>query len=404
MIDYFLGRQPIFDAGLNVKAYELLYRSADIDYSTVVDGDRATSDVLLNSFLEVGLSRVVGDHQAFINLTRSFLLKHDGLPPPSDQLVLEVLEDIDVDEALVAAVTTLHEQGYIIALDDFIFHEELRPLIEQADIIKIDVQALSRDEVSEHVRMLRQYPLQLLAEKIETVDEFEWCKSIGFDLFQGFFLCRPRVLRGRRMPANRANTLRVLARLQDADVDVNELEAIISEDVTMGYRLLRYINSSAFGLRKKIESIRHAIVYLGLKEVKQWANMAALSTIDDKPEELVKSCLVRAKMCELLAEHLGRIKKGTAFIVGMFSLLDAMMDTPLDELLESLPLADEIVAALLHHEGPYAEILDNTIAYDQGEWTAIHCADLSNAQLTDLYCEAVTWVDGVFGLLQKESA
>jgi EAL and modified HD-GYP domain-containing signal transduction protein len=404
MVEYFLGRQPIFDADLNVKAYELLYRSADVDCSGVIDGDRATSDVLLNSFLEVGLSRVVGGHQAFINLTRSFLLKHDHLPPPSDQLVLEVLEDIDIDEALVAAVTTLHDQGYIIALDDFIFHEALRPLIEQADIIKIDVQALSRDEVSEHVRLLRQYPLQLLAEKVETVDEFEWCKSIGFDLFQGYFLCRPRVLRGRRMPANRVNTLRVLAKLQDADVDVNELESIISEDVTLGYRLLRYINSSAFAMRRKIESIRHAIVYLGLKEVKQWANMAALSTIDDKPEELVKTCLVRAKMCELLAEHLGRVRKGTAFVVGMFSLLDALMDTPLDELLESLPLADEIVAALLHDEGPYAEILHNTIAYDQGDWAAIRCPDLSNSQITDLFCEAVAWADGVFGLMLDKPA
>lgn len=401
MGEYFLGRQPIFDADLNVKAYELLYRNADVEQSDVIDGDQATSDVLLNSFLEVGLTRVVGGHQAFINLTRSFLIKHEHLPPPSDQLVLEILEDVEVDQDLVDAVATLHERGYIIALDDFIYHEDLRPLIELADIIKIDLQALNRDQVTEHVNLLRQYPLRLLAEKIETVDEFEWCKSVGFDLFQGYFLCRPRVLRGRRMPANRVNTMRVLAQLQDADVDVNALEKIISEDVTMSYRLLRYINSSAFALRQKIESIRHAIVYLGLKEVKQWANMAALSTIEDKSEELVKNCLVRAKMCELLAEHLGRVSKGTAFIVGMFSLLDALMDTPLDELLASLPLADEISDALLHNTGPYAEILHNTIAYDQGDWAAIDCPELSNSQLTDLYLQAVAWADNVFGLMLK---
>jgi len=401
MGEYFLGRQPIFDADLNVKAYELLYRSADVGQSDIIDGDQATSDVLLNSFLEVGLTRVVGGHQAFINLTRSFLLKHERLPPPSGQLVLEILENIDVDQDIVDAVTTLRERGYIIALDDFIYHEDLHPLVELADIIKIDLQALSRDQVTEHVKLLRQYPLRLLAEKIETVDEFDWCKSAGFDLFQGYFLCRPRVLRGRRMPANRINTMRVLAKLQDADVDINALESIISEDVTMSYRLLRYINSSAFALRQKIESIRHAIVYLGLKEVKQWANMAALSTIEDKSEELVKNCLVRAKMCELLADKLGRVSKGTAFIVGMFSLLDAMMDTPLDELLTSLPLADEISDALLHHKGPYAEILQNTIAYDQGEWQSIHCPELSNSQLTDLYLQAVSWADNVFGLMLK---
>lgn len=399
MGEYFLGRQPIFDAELNVQAYELLYRQADVEQSDFIDGDRATSDVLLNSFLEVGLTRVVGGHQAFINLTRSFLLKHEHLPPPSSQLVLEILEDIEVDQPLIDAVAELHERGYIIALDDFIYHEDLRPLIELADIIKIDLQALTREQVSEHVSLLRKYPLRLLAEKIETVDEFEWCKEAGFDLFQGYFLCRPRVLRGRRMPANRANTMRVLAKLQDADVDVNSLEAIISEDVTMSYRLLRYINSAAFALSQKIESIRHAIVYLGLREVKQWANMAALSTIEDKSEELVKNALVRAKMCELLAEKQGRVSKGTAFIVGMFSLLDAMMDAPLDELLASLPLADEISDALLHHTGPYAEILQNTIAYDQSDWSAIDCPELSNSQLTDLYLQAVSWADNVFGLM-----
>jgi len=401
MSEYFIGRQPIFDAGLNVTAYELLYRGGDVLESVVDDADRATSDVLTNSFLEMGLSRVVGEHQAFINLTRSFLVNHDTLPPPSNQLVLEVLEDIEVDQELVESIGLLRQRGYIIALDDFIFHERLRPLVELADIIKIDLRALSRDDVVKHLQVLRQYPLKLLAEKVETPEEFDWCKSQGFDMYQGFFLCRPRVLRGQRLPASRVNTLRMLAKLQDPTVDVKDLELIVAEDVTMSYRLLRYINSAAFSLRKKIESIRHAIVYLGLREVKQWSNMVALSTIDDKPSELMLTCLIRAKMCELLSDALGQGNKGTAFIVGMFSLLDAMMDAPMDELLGSLPLSDEITRALLQGSGPYAEVLQNTVAYEQGDWDSVVCPGLSASTISDLYMQAVDWANQTVSTLNS---
>jgi len=404
MSEYFLGRQPIFDVNLNVTAYELLYRGSDIGESAVVDGDHATSDVLMNSFLEMGLSRVVGDHQAFVNLTRSFLINHDGLPPPSAQLVLEVLEDIEVDQELIDAVTVLRERGYIIALDDFVFYERLRPLVELADIIKIDLRALSRDDIVKHLQLLRQYPLKLLAEKVETPEEFDWCKDQGFDMYQGFFLCRPRVLRGQRLPANRVNTLRIMAKLQDPAVDVKDLERIVAEDVTMSYRLLRYINSAAFSLRKKIESIRHAIVYLGLRDIKQWANMVALSTIDDKPTELMVTCLVRAKMCELFSDSLGQGNKGTAFVVGMFSLLDAMMDSPMDELLSSLPLADEIIMALLQGEGPLAGILKNTVAYEQGDWAAIDCPELKDSAIADIYLQSVEWANQTISTLNSQDA
>ena len=404
MSEYFLGRQPIFDAGLNVMAYELLYRSGDVSESSVIDGDHATSDVLMNSFMEMGLSRVVGEHQAFVNLTRSFLINHDGLPPPSSQLVLEVLEDIEVDGELVEAVTALRSRGYIIALDDFVYHERLRPLVELADIIKIDLRALSREHVVDHLQVLRQYPLKLLAEKVETPEEFDWCKEQGFDMYQGFFLCRPRVLRGQRLPANRANILRILAKLHEPSVDVRELEGIIAGDVAMSYRLLRYINSAAFALRKKIESIRHAIVYLGLSDVRQWANMVALSTIDDKPTELMVTCMVRAKMCELFSETLGQGNKGTAFVIGMFSLLDAMMDAPLEELLTSLPLSEEITRALLQGDGPFGDILKNTVAYERGEWDAIDCPELQEGIISGLYLQSVAWANETFNALNSNAA
>lgn len=402
MSEYFLARQPIFDAKMNVLAYELLYRSGDVSESSIIDGDRATSDVLANSFLEMGLSRVVGNHQAFINFTRSFLLNHESLPPPSDQLVVEVLEDVVVDEELIAAIEELRRLGYTIALDDFVYSEDLRPLVELAHIIKIDLRALSREKIIDQLAILRTFPVKLLAEKVETPEEFDWCKSQGFDMYQGFFLCRPRMLKGKRLPANRVNTLRMLTKLQETNVDVKELEKIVTEDITMSFRLLRYINSAAFSLQKKIESIRHAIVYLGQREIKQWANMVALSALDDKPNELMLTCLVRAKMCELLTEALGRGNKGTGFVVGMFSLLDAMMDTPLAELLETMPLADEIIAALLQGEGPYAAILKNTVAYEQGDWDSIDCPELQDSALADLYLQALDWANQTVNALDTK--
>ena len=407
MSEYFLGRQPIYDASLNVTAYELLYRDNDGENSAVLDGDHATSNVLTNSFLEMGLSRVVGDHQAYINFTRSFLLNHDDLPPPSQRLVLEILENVDVDQKLIDSIAQLRRRGYIIALDDFIFHEDMLPLVELANIIKIDLRALSRDEVSRNLEILRKYPVKLLAEKIETPDEFDWCKSQGFHLFQGFFLCRPRILRGQRLPDNRINAMRLIAKLQDPSVDVKDLEVLVAGDPTMSHRLLQYINSAAFSLRKKIGSIRHAIIYVGIREIKQWANMVALSTIDDKPSELMVTCLVRARMCELFADALGKDNKdykGMAFAIGMFSLLDAMMDMPLESLLESMPLADEITDALLKGTGPYSLILNNTLAYERGDWEAIDCPQLSASAIADLYLQALEWANNTVKTLHaKES-
>lgn len=400
MPDYFLGRQPIFDAQLNVKAYELLYRGSEANSMSHVDDDAATSDVLLNSFLEMGLSKVVGEHQAFVNLTRRFIMDNSMLPPPSQQLVLEILENIEVDDDLVAAVQGLKNKGYIIALDDFVFHEHFRPLVELADIIKIDLRALGQAQVLDHLTALRPYTVKLLAEKVETPDEFEWCRQAGFDYFQGYFLSKPKVIKGQRMPANRMNTLRIMSQLQHPDVEVDDLEKIIAEDVTMSYRLLRYINSAAFSLRNKIESIRHAVVYLGMNEVKHWANMIALSLIDDKPSELMTVSLIRAKMCELFATRLDQGNAGTAFIIGMFSLLDAMMDAPMQELLESLPLADEITDALLRDSGPYSAILHNTVAYEFGDWDMIRCPELSESEISDIYLEAVDWANATMRSLQ----
>ncbi len=403
MPHYYIGRQPIFDNSLEVFGYELLYRPHDTEGVIDIDGDQATSQVLLNSFMEMGLDELVGHHKAFINLTRHFVVNHELIPSASEQLVLEILEDIDGDAEVVNAVAKLKEKGYIIALDDFIYRKSLEPLIELADIIKIDILALRRDELEDYVAALRRRPLKLLAEKVETHDDFDFCKALGFDLYQGFFLCKPKTLKGRRPPTNRLTTLQMLAKLQDPALEIGELEKVISLDITLSYKLLRYINSAAFSLRNRIESIQHAIVYLGLHEVKNWASLIALANINDKPNELFVTTLTRARMCELMSEHTGIGNKGSAFIVGLFSTLEAIMDAPMEELLEAVPVVKEVSDALLRRRGAYADMLQTTIAYERGEWDQIRCHRLNQDTLSDIYMRAVKWSIQASGELKNDS-
>lgn len=399
---YYIGRQPIFDAAQNVIGYELLYRRQDQTQAKVVDGDQATSQILINSFLEMGLEKVVGNHQAFINVTRNFITNIDLLPPPSSQLVLEILEDIEIDKTVIAAVRRLKQMGYIIALDDFIYHPDLKPLVNEANIVKLDVQALNHVELEEHVLILNKYPIKLLAEKIETPEMFDRCKELEFDYYQGYFLCKPRVLTGRRMPANRLNTMRMMAELQNPEINIRELEALISQDPTMSYKLMRYINSAAFTLSKNVDSIHHAIVYLGEKEIKRWATLIALTGIDDKPDELITTSLIRSKMCELLAASFPGANKDSSFIVGLFSTLDAMMDQPLPEILGALPLSPEITEALINRAGPYAAILNSVIAYEQGKWDRLECSNMSKDTITEAYLRSLEWADTIMREIKSD--
>lgn len=395
MPNAFLARQPIYDRKLEVFGYELLFRSGVNGHAEFADADQATSQVLLNAFMEIGLESIVGDRIAFINFTRAFIMGHYPLPFPPGKGCLEILEDIKVDAELVEAVRHLSGQGYTIALDDFVYHETLRPLVKLADIIKIDVLALDRAELKRHVALLRKFGAKLLAEKVETQDDYAFCRELGFDYFQGYFFCKPKVISGSRMPANRLVALRLLAGLQNPDIRIDELDALVSQDVTMSYKLLRCINSAFYSLPRKVESIRQAIVILGIQWLKTWVSLMVLANIDDKPRELMITAMVRAKMCELLAAAAGQKGAERFFIAGLFSVLDALMDRPLEELLKTLPLSDDISAALLQHQGPLGPTLHCVLAYDHGNWDEVHCPVLSTSEVTQTYLDAVAWAGQV---------
>ena len=350
MAQALVGRQPILDKNLDVFGYELLFRP-DRTVNRPINGESATSRVVNNAFVDIGLDRIVGEHRAFINVTRNFLLEHRELSFPKDRVVLEVLENVEIDNALIDAVEKLSNSGYLIALDDFIYDPKWIPLLGFADIVKVDIRMFSQSQLAEQLAYLSPHQPKLLAEKVETSEEFKRFRDLGFDYFQGYFLSRPQIVRGKQAPTNRTGLLSLIGRLQDPKIAVKEIEVLVGQDVALSYRLLKYINSAFFALPQPVESIGRAVVYVGLNQLRQWASLLATAGIHDKPKELMRLSLTRAKMCELLCIAAGKSDKDVYFTTGLFSALGALFDQPLHEIVKELPLSETIEVALLEHTG-----------------------------------------------------
>ena len=391
-----LARQPIFNRKMQVVAYELLCRSCDLNEYTADGGDMASSQVLLHTFTELSIHSVVGHHQAFINFTRTLLLT----PPPFDrrQLVVEVLEGQQIDAQMLHSLRSLREQGYTIALDDFELTDETRDLIPYADIIKLDVLQLSPDQIREHIDYLKPFGLTLLAEKVETYEMLEYCKDAGFDLFQGYFLARPKVIKGRKITENKQAVLQLLSVLHDPDVPLEQVEQLVARDPMLSYKLLRLVNSAAFALPRTIESLRQAITLLGLNIIKNWVNLLAMANLGDKPMDLSIAALTRARMCEIIAATMsGKKRQDTFFTVGLLSTLDAFMDAPLEILLSNISLSEQLNEALLQHLGDEGKVLDIVEHYERAEWDKIDwdylgSRNISPDTLSHIYLDALTWV------------
>ena len=397
MQDIYIGRQPIFNRKLDLVAYELLYRANSVQNAAgLIDHDLATTQVVINTFLEFGLEELVGKKLAFINLPRNFIVRDKPLPFPKNQVVLEILEDIEINEDFINSVRKLRTEGYTIALDDFNYHPDLQSLVKLSKIVKIDFTALSREQIQTHVAALQEHKVELVAEKIETYDDFEFAKELGFDYFQGYFLCRPHIVSGRSLPSNRLAILRLLCELLDPNLRIAELADLVSQDVALSFKLLRSLNSPFYALPKRIDSIQHAIVYLGMKQIKHWVSLIVLANIDDKPSQLMVVALTRGKMCELIGGAVGESNNEGLFTVGLFSLLDALMDINLENVLVELPLAPEVKSAILNHAGSMGHILHAVLAYEQGHWDEIDFPSLEAAQITEAYMQAVAWTDEVY--------
>lgn len=398
------ARQPIYDRDLTVHAYELLFRESEENAITLT-ADReavkvASARVLLNAIMDLDMEQIAENRPAFLNLSREFLLDDSGLLVGGLNVGIEAPCSTCNDDEVARALKILSMQGFTIILDDFSWEPGIEQLLEQAQLVKIDIQRIGEEELPELVQQLGDWPVELVALKVETRDEFDRCKQLGFNYFQGFFLCKPRMVSAHRLPDSKINTLRLIGALQNPDVTPEELEAIIRNDLALHYRLLRTVNSTYYGLSVEVKSIAHAIVYLGIATIRRWAHLQLVAGTDDKPSEVLRLALVRARMCEQLMPNLTRETRDTAFTTGLFSLLDGALDTSMELILAHLPLDQDIVRALVNYEGPYGRLLRTVVCYESGEWEQLAREEFfSLDSITACYLEALQWARAQFAAL-----
>lgn len=388
--DIHVARQPIFDRHSNVYAYELLFRSGSENAANFADGNSASSQVINNAFIEVGLQTITSGKPAFLNLTEDFVLGKIPLPLPSEFLVIEVLEDIEASEEVVESLREFSNQGYTIALDDYLLGDDKLAFFDVVDIVKVDVMECDKEQLEKRVKEMKGRGLKLLAEKVETYEEYELYREMGFDFFQGYYFSKPKIFNQQSIKPNRLAVLRLLSMLQDKDCQFAELEKIICQDVSMSYKVLRIVNSALYSIQREITSIRQAIVALGLNTIKEWLLIIVFTDIKDKPEELLKVSLQRARMMHSLAE-IANLDVDACFTAGLFSSIDALMDAPMDEIVKQLPLSNEIVSALLVRDGKIGKLLQVVVDFEQGKFGAGAEERLSSKDFQHCYLESIAW-------------
>jgi Predicted signal transduction protein containing EAL and modified HD-GYP domains len=384
----FVARQPIYNRAHDVFAYELLYTN-DVLRDTLSRVDKATADRFFNTFIEVGLKPLVGDNLAFININSMFIEYDYCKALPKERVVLELTPDVQPTESTLNSLKALTETGYKVALDDFEFSEDKRPLIDVASFIGIDFERLTKDEISKQLPVLKASKAKLLAKRVNTHEVFEIAKGLGFEYFRGSSFNRPKLALPTRVPINRLSTLQLVLKLQEAELSTPELEKIVSQDVAISYKLLQYVNSAALSLTRTIESIRHAIQMVGTERIRVWASLLLLTKLDDKPAELMITALVRAKMAERLALSMSETQPESYYMVGLFSVVDALLNVPMPEAIQLLPFSKQVREALVSHEGPMGDVLACVLAYESGTWNEVRCGNLGAETIRQCYLDAI---------------
>jgi EAL and modified HD-GYP domain-containing signal transduction protein len=383
----FIARQPIFNPKLEVVGYELLFRGQGYAAGALIeDAQRATATVVLNALTELDMKRIVANKTAWVNVTREFVL--DGLiqAVPPNVVGLEIPETETFDQELVEALRELKDEGYRLALDDFRDREGSQ-VLELFDVVKLSMPDLGRQGLRELTNRLSGFPGKVLADKVGTQPDHEVCIAVGCDLFQGYFFCRPAMVGTRGISANRLALLQVVAALNDPAIQFSEIEQLVKRDVALSFRLLRYVNSAYYGLRGEVRSIGQALALLGLDNVRRWATLSTMASIDNKPTELTLTALIRARFCELAGAKLGVGTSSELFTLGLFSVIDAMMDAPMHDVVSSLPLAEDIREALVQRRGPMGQLLDSVFSLENGE------DDGAVPKAGDLYLDALMWAN-----------
>jgi len=390
-----IGRQPIFNRDYRVVAYEILYRTIDASLE-----ENKTAQVAVNALIDIGVHRVGGALPLYLNVEEDLLLHAGDLLRAfsPDQVYIEILETVLPNDAVLAACRQLKKEGYRLLLDDVIDVQQARPFVELGlvDIIKVDW--LDADDPAGLVHHLRRDGMLFLAEKIEDYDMAKTAYEAGFDLYQGFFYCRPDLVSGARPEGYRLSLLRAMQQAISAN-SIDELFHIIREDVSLSYRLLKYINSAAFGLRCEVRSIEQALSLLGLDHIRRWLMLLSMATLGShKPSELFRQALFRSRFLESMAMRLGEEEINDDFMLGLFSILDALLDCTMQEVLQEIRIAHEVRDGLLDPHSPMGRKLDACLAFERGDWDAIHSFTqnghrLDYRELNLIYTGAIEWAD-----------
>ena len=397
-MDVYVARQPIFDRNMNVFGYELLYRKSMNNYYEGIDDNQATAELINNAFLTMHAGQLTGGTRAFINFSGDMLLKEIPLLLPAASTVVEVLERVEINDDVIEACEKLSELGYTIALDDFVFNEAYLPLMEIADIIKIEFTSV-KPEMQR--RLIKKYKnkIKFLAEKVETREEYQLAMEMGYDYFQGYFFSRPVIIKGKEISSLNVNLIRVMNVLNKKEPEFHEIAQIVSTDMGLSYKLLKLANSVFFGGRDKIVHIEQALVRLGIIEFRKWIYLMMLKDIQIvENKELIKTCFVRAKFMEILVPEEGKKdRQFEYFMTGMFSSIDILLNKDMKEIVNDLLLSDDVKNALLGVDNEIKRALDMVISYEQlklddSEMKDVLAAGLSQEKLMYMYIEALTWV------------
>jgi c-di-GMP-related signal transduction protein len=394
----FIAKQPIVDAAKTPFGYELLFRSGNVDSYDHTDGNDASLRVMANTLNLIGCDNCVGDRKIFINITRRLLLQEDYMVMPAETTVLELLEDVVPDRKVVSACAHLKRCGYQLALDDFTYTPAHEPLLDLADFVKIDFRLSDPDTRRQLAERLMLRNVKLLAEKVETQEEFEQAAELGFVYFQGFFMFKPKLVAGHELSAQQQNYVELLRLANEPELRYGKIEEVIRREPALSVKLLRYLNSAKLGLPHRIRSIERSLILLGETVVRKWISLAVLGTINaDEPNEMVPICLARARFCELMAcEVTGGDRQIDMFMLGLLSGIEAILNHPLGEILIQLPIARDIKTALQGGATPLGELLALLHQLERADWVdASRCIAKIGAnpdQVAERWCKAMRWV------------
>lgn len=400
-MEVFVARQPILNTNKNVAYYELLFRANKENYYDEIDGDKATLDVITNSFTLIGMKNLTNGKRAFINFTEGLLLNETALLLPKDKVVIEILETVTPTARLVECCKKLKARGYQLALDDFVFKSDYEELIQLADYIKVDFLITKGEERKNIIKKVNNSNVKFLAEKVETIEDFNEAVNLGYTYFQGYFFSKPTILSAKEMPTSTLCSFELLKFLKEDTFRVDDIENVIKKNVALSYKLLKYINSATLGLRSEVKSIKQALVLMGKKELMKWISLVTIRDFSDTNSEAVMDIsIVRAKFGEAIAEKINfKSRASEIFIMEMFSNIDVLLNQPMEQALVDLPLADDIKAALLGEENIFKFINDLIFYYENGDFRMLsECSrrlNISEKDISELYTQALEWATNI---------